>query len=523
MSRQAHDGNMVDQGQENMNGTLRKLALPGLLVAGAAGGMTLADVARDPLPDLDAQSAPAAAAVATADGLSSAFRSASSTALPAVVHVRVAQDARSVRSQVPQELRGTPFEDMFRGYGGGQGMPRSGSGSGFIISPDGYILTNNHVVEGADRVNVILGDKREFTARVIGRDPNTDVAVIKVDGRDLPVARMGDADRLEVGDWVLALGYPLDLGQTTTAGIVSAKGRSIGIMRNSGAEAPLEHFIQTDAAINPGNSGGPLVDLQGRVIGINSAIASPTGFYSGYGFAVPINMARRVAEDLMRDGRVHRPMIGVEIRDATSADAEVFRLPSPDGAVVAAEPRGPAARAGLRMGDVIVKLDGQPVRGSGELMEMVMRKRPGDQVALEVVRYGERRRVELRLEEYTTTASADADGRESRRPAVLEDRREEAVEPGKLGFRAERVTPEIAQQLRMDRAEGIVVTDVNPSGPAAQALVRGMVVQRVNGREVRSLDDLRAAADAVRPGQAVSVQVRLPDGKETIINYRARS
>jgi serine protease Do len=507
-----------------MNGTLRKLALPGLLVAGAAGGMTLADVARDPLPDLDAQSAPAAAAVATADGLSSAFRSASSTTLPAVVHVRVAQDARAVRGgQVPDELRGTPFEDMFRGYGGGQGMPRSGSGSGFIISPDGYILTNNHVVEGADRVNVVMGDKREFTARVIGRDPNTDVAVIKVDARDLPVARMGDADRLEVGDWVLALGYPLDLGQTTTAGIVSAKGRSIGIMSRSGAEAPLEHFIQTDAAINPGNSGGPLVDLQGRVVGINSAIASPTGFYSGYGFAVPINMARRVAEDLMRDGKVHRPMIGVEIRDATSADAEVFRLPSPDGAVVAAEPRGPAARAGLKLGDVIVQLDGQPVRGSGELMEMVMRKRPGDRVALEVVRYGDRRRVELRLDEYTSTAAAEV--RDPRRPAVLEDRGQEevVVEPGKLGFRAERVTPAIAQQLRMDRAEGVVVSEVDPSGPAAGALGRGMVVERVNGREVRSLDDLRRAADAVRPGQAVSVQVRLQDGRETIINYRARS
>jgi serine protease Do len=506
-----------------MNGTLRKLALPGLLVAGAAGGMTLADVARDPLPDLDAQAAPAAqAAVATADGLSSAFRSASSTALPAVVHVRVQQDARSVRAQVPPEIRGTPWEDMFRGQGG-QGMPRSGSGSGFIISPDGYILTNNHVVEGADRVQVVLADRREFTARVIGRDPNTDVAVIKVDARNLPTARMGDADRLEVGDWVLALGYPLDLGQTTTAGIVSAKGRSLDIMRRNGAEAPLEHFIQTDAAINPGNSGGPLVDLQGRVVGINSAIASPTGFYSGYGFAVPVNLARRVAEDLMRDGRVHRPMIGVEIRDATSADAEVFRLPAPSGAVVAGEPRGPAARAGLRLGDVIVSLDGQAVGGSGDLMEMVMRKRPGDRVVLDVIRYGDRRRVELRLEEYAAATAANGAEADPRRPAGEDARVEEAAEPGKLGFRAQRVTPEIAQQLRMRQADGVVVSEVDPSGPAAMALAPGMVVERVNGREVRTLDDLRAAADAVRPGQAVSVQVRMPDGRETIINYRARS
>ncbi|HEX6042504.1 trypsin-like peptidase domain-containing protein, partial [Longimicrobium sp.] len=221
-----------------MNGTLRKLALPGLLVAGAAGGMTLADVARDPLPDLDAQSAPAAAAVATADGLSSAFRAASSTALPAVVHVRVSTSSRTVRAEVPDEIRGTPWEELFRGQGGGQSGPRSGSGSGFILSPDGFILTNNHVVEGADRVTVILADKREFEARVVGRDPNTDVAVIKVDAANLPTARMGDADRLEVGDWVLALGYPLDLGQSTTAVIVSAKGRSIVIFGRSGAEAP---------------------------------------------------------------------------------------------------------------------------------------------------------------------------------------------------------------------------------------------------------------------------------------------
>jgi serine protease Do len=499
-----------------MNRTLRKLALPGVLVAGTAAGMTLADVVRDPLPDLGAQSAAPAVAVASANNLSGAFRAASSAAMPGVVHVQVTQNARNVSAQVPPDLRGTPWEEMFRGQGGG--APRAGSGSGFILSPDGYILTNNHVVEGADRVNVILSDKREFEARVIGRDPNTDIAVVKVDARNLPTAHLGDADALEVGDWVLALGYPLDLGQTTTAGIVSAKGRSIGIMNRSGAEAPVEHYIQTDAAINPGNSGGPLVDLQGRVVGINSAIASPTGYYSGYGFAVPINLARRVAEDLMRDGRVHRPMIGVEIRDATSADAEVFRLPSPDGAVVAAEPRGPAAGAGLRLGDVIVAVDGQAVRGSGDLMELVMRKHPGDRVTVNVIRYGERRSVQLRLDEYQADARrAQAEDAEPRADEVS------AAEPGKLGFRAEAVTSEIARELGMDRAEGVVVSDVDAGGPAAGVLGRGMVVRRVNGRAVASLDDLRAAADAVRPGQAVSVQVRLEDGRETIINYRARS
>ena len=502
-----------------MNGTLRKFALPGLLVAGTAGAMTVADVVKDPLPDLGAQAqAPAVAppgALASAEGLSGAFRAASRAALPAVVHVRVASASRTVSAQVPPEFRGTPFEDMFRGQG--RQAPRAGSGSGFIMSADGYIMTNNHVVEGMDRVMVVLADKREFEARVVGRDPNTDVAVLKIDARGLPVSRLGDADPLEIGDWVLALGYPLDLGQTTTAGIVSAKGRSLGIMGRNGAEAPLEHFIQTDAAINPGNSGGPLVDLQGRVIGVNSAIASPTGFYSGYGFAVPINLARRVAEDLMRDGRVHRPMIGVEIRDVSPADAEVFGLPSPDGAVVAAEPRGPAAAAGLKLGDVIVAVEGKAVKNAGDLMETVMERRPGDRVTLDVVRYGDRRRVAVRLEEFANPRAA----RGRAEPAV--ENAAAPVESGRLGIRAEPVTPEIARELGMERAAGVVISEVDPASPASGVLGRGMVVRRFNGREVGTVQELRAASEAVRPGQVVSLQVRLPDGRETIVNFRARS
>jgi serine protease Do len=499
-----------------MNGTVRKLALPAVLVAGTAAAMTAADIVRDPVADLDAQQpqrvavAPPAA-VATAEGLSGVFRAASRTALPAVVHVRVSSGARNV-SSIPPEIRGTPFENMFRGQGRG---PQASSGSGFILSPDGYILTNNHVVADADRVTVILGDKREFEARVIGRDPNTDVAVVKIDARNLPVARMGDAERLEVGDWVLALGYPLDLGQTTTAGIVSAKGRSLGIMGQNGAEAPLEHFIQTDAAINPGNSGGPLVDLQGSVVGINSAIASPTGFYSGYGFAVPINLARRVADDLIKDGRVHRPMIGVEIRDASPADAEVFGLPSPDGAVVSTAPRGAAQAAGLRMGDVIVGVDGTAIRDAGGLMEAVMRKRPGDRVVLDVIRYGDRRRAEVRLQEFQADRAA----------AVVEDEsdvREVSDAGSRLGFRAIPVTPQIAQELKLPRPEGVVVAEVDPSGAAAGVLARGMVIQRVNGREIGDAAGLRSAAAAVRAGQVVSMQVRFPDGRESIVNFRAR-
>jgi serine protease Do len=492
-----------------MKQTLRKLALPGVLTLGLGAGLTLAEAARDPIADAAAQQGAAAAVTAppaSAQALSSAFRQASRSALPGVVFIQVQAAGRNVAR--------TPLDDFFGGRGG-RVPPRTGSGSGFIIRPDGFLVTNNHVVEGASEVKVVLSDKREFEARVVGRDPNTDIAVLKIDARGLPTLPLGDSDLLETGDWVLALGYPLQLGQTTTAGIVSAKGRSIGIMeRNASATAPLEHYIQTDAAINPGNSGGPLVDLQGRVVGVNSAIASPTGFYSGYGFAVPVNLAKRVVDDLIRDGVVHRPMMGVEIRDVGTADAEVFRLPSPTGVVVAGEPKGAAREAGLRLGDVIVAIDGQPVRDQGELMETVMRRAPGDRVAVDYIRYGERRRATVRLTEMDT------------RSAAVEERGEaesgESAE-GRVGFSATEMTPQIARQLRSTRADGVVVDGVDPSGAAAGQLAVGMVIERFNGREIGSLADLRRAVDEVRPGQVVSILARRPDGSQTIVNFRARS
>jgi serine protease Do len=496
-----------------MKANLRKLAIPGVLVMGMGASLTLVEAARDPIADAQAQ---VAAAAPTPQSLSAAFRQASRAALPGVAYIQVETAARNVSAQVPEQLRGTPFEEMF---GGRQQRvaPQASSGSGFIISADGYVVTNNHVVENASRVRVILDDRREFDARVVGRDPNTDIAVLKVEGRDLPTVKLGDSDALETGDWVLALGYPLQLGQTTTAGIVSAKGRSLGMMqRQAGATAPLEHYIQTDAAINPGNSGGPLVDLQGRVVGVNSAIASPTGFYSGYGFAVPINLAKRVADDLIRYGVVHRPVMGVEIRDAGSADAEVFRLDSPAGVVVASDPSGAAREAGLKLGDVIVAVDGKPVRDTGELMEAVAVKAPGDRVTVDYVRYGDRRRAAMRLGEMdrkpvaASTAGAAADP--------------ELSAQGRVGFSAEQITPQIAASVRAGVTQGVVVSEVDPTGPAAGRLARGFVIERLNGREVRTLADLRASVGALKPGQVVSILARRPEGgQQTIVNFRSRS
>ena len=505
-----------------MRKIFRKAAAPAALVLGLGVAATAMEAVHDPIPDLSAQAAAPSALVApraaqqpaTADpgSLSGAFRAASHEALPAVVYVQVEMAPRAVSQQGPNPFQGTPFEQFFGGPGGPQAAPHAqmASGSGFIVSPDGYILTNNHVVENASRVSVRLTDKREFDARVVGRDPNTDVAVLKIDGKELPTVQLGSSESLQVGDWVLALGYPMSLGETVTAGIVSAKGKSIGIMQqNDDAKAPLEHFIQTDAAINPGNSGGPLINLDGQVVGINSAIASPTGAYSGYGFAVPIAIARRVAEDLMRDGEVHRPKLGVEIKDVQPADVDVFGLEDANGAVVATVPAGPAKDAGIRLGDVIVAVDGTPVQDTGDLMERIALRRPGERVRLDIVRYGKPEQVTVKLGEFATgsapTRSAAADA-----PDAL----------GRLGFAVTPMNPQLAQQLGLrPDADGLVITRVDPMGPAPRNLT-GLRLQSINGHPVRSLSELRKAAGGLGAGATVSIVGLMPDGNSTIVNYR---
>ncbi len=494
-----------------MNSKLRKLTAPAALAVGLGLGATALDALHDPIPALDAQ-APQEA-VGGAESLASAFRSASRSALQGVVYVQVEAAPTTVSRQVPDAFRGTPFEDFFGAPQSPRApqRPRTGSGSGFIISEDGYVLTNNHVVENATRVTVRLTDKREFEAEVVGRDPNTDVAVLKVDGEGLPTVRLGRSDELQIGDWVLALGYPMSLGETVTAGIVSAKGRSIGIMqRNEDAAAPLEHFIQTDAAINPGNSGGPLVNLRGEVIGINTAIASPTGAYAGYGFAVPVELAQRVAEDLIRHGAVRRPKLGVQIKDVQPADVEVFGLSGARGAVVAAVPEGPAKDAGIELGDVIVALDGEPLQDTGDLMERVARRQPGERVTLDVVRYGETQRVTLRLGEFDAAPVARAESAGAERDAVA-----------RLGFAAAELTPALARQLGVEGSGGVVITQVDPMGPAPRELT-GLRVEKVNGQEVRSPADLSRAAAGLDAGATVSIVGLLPDGTRTIVNYRLR-
>src|SRR5207237_2590854 len=344
-----------------------------------------------------------APAVLAASDWSDAFVAIAEHVKPAVVFIRSQHVERGDNQRLPPG-----FQDFFPNLGR-RPQGEQGSGSGFIVSADGFILTNNHVVAGAGKVTVRLYDKREFTAKVVGTDPNTDVAVIKIDARGLPSVRFGNSDSTRVGDWALAIGNPLGeaFTFTVTAGIISAKGRLL-----AGLEQPpnaIQDFIQTDAATNPGNSGGPLVNTGGQVIGINSAIASGTGFYIGYGFAIPINLVRTVMEQLVQTGRVERTVVGLSVRDATEQDAGVVGLKQITGVVVSGytSDDSPAKQAGIRPGDVIVSLRGEPVESTPQLQERVGFEQPGETVEVTLVRPGgEKKTVLVRL----ARAPSDAGG-----------------------------------------------------------------------------------------------------------------
>ena len=422
-----------------------------------------------------------------------AFQEATAAALPSVVYIQV--EAR------------TRQEFLTPGLGQQQATPLlpAGAGSGVLFAEDGYILTNNHVVQQADRVTVTLYDRRQFEAQVVARDPSTDIAVVQIRGDDLPVARLGDSDALSLGQWVLALGSPLGLEFTVTAGIVSATGRAIGILARTRPEAgveaaPLEDFIQTDAAINPGNSGGPLVDLAGNVVGINSAIASPTGVYAGYGFAVPINLARRVAEQLIRFGEVRRPYLGVSLDNIESVDAIIYQLPSPRGAeVVRVEDGSPAARAGMEVGDVIIALGDLQVNTVSGLQAALAQLDPNTTVPVRVIRYGR----ELRLDVQLGMVRSGVRPKPPPPPAPNE--------PGQAGFTV------------AERGRQVIVSSVRAYSPAARAGVRpGQLILSANRRQVTSAADLVAAIRQAPQG-ILSLVVHDPNIGRTIVNYRLGS
>src|SRR5438874_12461251 len=338
---------------------------------------------------------------ATAE-LGDAFVGIADRVRPEVVFIRSQHVERAQDQRLPPG-----FEDFFPNL---RRRPQveQGSGSGFIVSPDGYILTNNHVVAGADKVTVKLYDKREFTAKVVGTDPNTDVAVIKIDAQNLPAVQYANSYSARVGEWVLAIGNPLEFNFTVTAGIVSAKGRVLYGLQQS--HYAIQDFIQTDAAINPGNSGGPLVNIRGQVIGINAAIASQTGLYEGYGFAIPINLARTVMDQPVKTRHVEGAGMGVQITDADENDAAAVGLKQITGVGVRSysDDDSPAKKAGIQLGDVIVALDGQPIDNTPQLQQKVAFKKPGESVEITVLRQGgERKTITVRLARAPSEADSE--------------------------------------------------------------------------------------------------------------------
>ena len=445
------------------------------------------------------------------------------------VAARATEAVVRVESRLPPSRQAGPQADLpdllepFFGPYGGQPLPQVAGGSGFLISSDGMILTNAHVVQGG-RLTVWLDDGRSFVAELVGVDPTTDVAVLDIDATDLPVLALGDSDAVRVGDWVLAIGSPGvgadQLDQTVTAGIVSAIGRPLqllsqGLQQDSAtrelASYAIENFIQTDAVINPGNSGGPLVSLDGTVIGINTAIASPTGYYLGYGFAIPSDLAQGVIDDLVEYGEVRRARLGVSVTTVTPEDAEYFGLEEVRGVLVQAAQEGsPAAEAGIRRGDVILSLDEERIDGAGELQQDVAERSPGDEVVLQVVRDGESREAEARLDRMDVALPA------------REEAPEQADAAGRLGLALAPLDAQIRSELGLEAgAQGVVVVDVAPGSPAyLKGVTTGTVLVEVGGQAVRTSDDVAQRLDEVEEGAVTSLLVRTPDGAERLVTVR---
>ena len=316
------------------------------------------------------------------------FTRAAEKSMAAVVHIKASESRETANERQSQN----PFRFFF---GDGYAQPRSGTGSGVIYTQDGYIVTNNHVIEFADEYEVTLHDNREFKARLVGRDPNSDMAVIKIDAKDLPAIEVGNSDDVKVGEWALAVGNPFDLTSTVTAGIISAKGRNINIINK---RAAIESFIQTDAAVNPGNSGGALVDINGKLIGINSAIATPSGTFAGYAFAIPVNLATRIADDLIKYGEYKRPYLGVDIATMDQKIAEAVDVKYTPGVYIdELDPQGSAARAGVKPKDVVTRINGKTVTSVPELQEQIGRSKVGDVVTLTVSRNGKEQDLSVKL------------------------------------------------------------------------------------------------------------------------------
>ena len=436
---------------------------------------------------------------ADATAFSKAFIEVAEKSTPTIVQIQVVAENKG--EDPHSNLFPFPFFDMPK--------EQRGSGSGIIISADGYILTNNHVVENATHLNVGLTDKRTFDAKVIGTDPLTDLAVIKVDATNLPVAYLGNSDELKVGQWVLAIGNPLGLSSTVTAGIVSSLGRgSLGLINKN--PYGVENFIQTDAAINPGNSGGALVDLSGAVIGVNSAIAaSGTGTYIGYGFAIPINLAKSVAKDLIAHGKVSRGYIGVNIGEVTDGIAKSVGLDKPKGVIIQGIVEGgSASKEDIKAGDIILKIDGKEVNEPNELQGYIASKSAGSSVKITLYRDGKEieRSVKLKAREDDSKTEPVVDKEEGKSD---KESNVSTASFDKIGFAVRNLTSEEKKDLNIEN--GVVISDVKQFSKAEdENLQKGLIVVEADRKKVRNVNDLKSDIESKR-GSAILL--RLEDGK----------
>jgi Do/DeqQ family serine protease len=426
------------------------------------------------------------------------FTPAATTAVPAVVHIKTKTKERQLSGGGSGGSRGrNPFSDFFGEdfgdfFGGGpRVMPEQrASGSGVIITEDGYIVTNNHVIDGSDEINVTLGNKKSYKATLIGADPSTDIAVIKIEAKGLPYLIYGNSDDAKLGQWVLAIGYPLSLDATVTAGIISAKSRSIDINRKQ-SDRPVESFIQTDAAVNPGNSGGALVNTTGELIGINSAIASPTGSYAGYSYAIPVNIVKKVVTDIVKFGTVQRAYIGINFLPENVTDEQKLAyekefgisIKEGEGVFVTDVPaNGAAAIAGIKKYDIITKIDGIKITSGPELQEQVAKRKPGDKVALTYKRAGKENTVTLTLK--NKVGNTDI----VKNTSIIE----------KLGGTFENLDKKVAAANEVEG--GVVVKKVGDGLLKKSRMQDGFVIISVNGSEVKSLEELKEILAKIKSG-----------------------
>jgi len=428
----------------------------------------------------------------TPPGAAIDFTVPAEVATPAVVHIKTKTNAKQVNNNLPKRQPNNPFsdlfdDDMFNQLFGGRGRgiipEQRASGSGVIISDDGYIVTNNHVVENADEIDVTLNNKKTYKAKVIGTDPAYDLAVIKVEAAGLPFLLYGNSDDVKIGQWVLAIGYPLNLETTVTAGIVSAKARSLGLNKDKSGDtrSGVESFIQTDAAVNMGNSGGALINTDGKLIGINSAIASPTGYYSGYSYAIPVNIVKKVIDDLIKFGTVQRGFLGVSYvnaSDLSEDDKTKQGIPaSAEGIYVTDVPKdGGAYEAGMRKGDIIKKLNGTEISNGGEMQGIISRQKPGDKLPVTYIRNGKESTALVTLKNKVGNydiVKADA---------VIET----------LG--AELATLDAKKAKEYGVTGGVIVKKINDGALNDQTRMKdGFIILRVNDKDVKTVDEMKTA------------------------------